>query len=178
MSWGAPGVEPGEFQVPHNVVVDSDENVYVTDRENYRLQVFDRNGNLQAIWQNIYRPQALCMDQKGIIYVGEMLMDTELIDYPMVGHRLNAFTKAGRAPGPNRRRPDRRRADAVHRAARLRRGLEGQPVRRRGVAHRLRPADGPAADVPVLPEAQAGGVTEGKSICFLSGRGPSSYSPP
>ena len=95
VSWGAPGVEPGEFQVPHNVVVDSDENVYVTDRENYRLQVFDRNGNLQAIWQNIYRPQALCMDQKGIIYVGEMLMDTELIDYPMVGHRLNAFTKAG-----------------------------------------------------------------------------------
>ena len=44
VSWGAPGVEPGEFQIPHNVVVDSDENVYVTDRENYRLQVFDRNG--------------------------------------------------------------------------------------------------------------------------------------
>jgi DNA-binding beta-propeller fold protein YncE len=56
VSWGAPGVDPGEFQVPHNVVIDGNENVFVTDRENYRLQVFDSDGNLQAIWQNIYRP--------------------------------------------------------------------------------------------------------------------------
>ena len=35
------------------------------------------------------------MDQKGIIYVGEMLMEPDLTDYPMVGHRLNAFNKAG-----------------------------------------------------------------------------------
>ena len=95
VSWGAPGVDPGEFQVPHNVVIDRDENVYVTDRENYRLQVFDSNGNLKNIWQNIYRPQALCMDRQGTIYVGEMLMDTELTDYPMVGHRLNAYNQAG-----------------------------------------------------------------------------------
>jgi hypothetical protein len=95
VSWGAPGVDPGEFQVPHNVVIDADENVYVTDRENYRLQVFDSNGNLKNIWQNIYRPQALCMDREGIVYVGEMLMDTELTDYPKVGHRLNAYDRTG-----------------------------------------------------------------------------------
>lgn len=95
VSWGAPGVDAGEFQVPHNVVIDKDENIYVTDRENYRLQVFDSNGNLKAIWQNIYRPQALCMDSEGIVYVGEMLMDTELSDYPLVGHRLNAYNLKG-----------------------------------------------------------------------------------
>jgi hypothetical protein len=95
VSWGAPGVDPGEFQVPHNVVIDRDENVYVTDRENYRLQVFDSNGNVKNIWQNIYRPQAMCMDREGIIYVGEMLMDTELTDYPKVGHRLNAYDRSG-----------------------------------------------------------------------------------
>ena len=95
VSWGAPGVDPGEFQVPHNVVIDAEENVYVTDRENYRLQVFDSNGNLKNIWQNIYRPQALCMDREGIIYVGEMLMDTELSDYPKVGHRLDAYDRSG-----------------------------------------------------------------------------------
>ena len=96
ISWGAPGVEPGEFQVPHNVVIDQDENVYVTDRENYRIQVFDAKGNLQTIWQNIYRPQALCIDRNGVIYVGELVMDDQLFDYPMVGHRLNAFTKDGK----------------------------------------------------------------------------------
>ena len=41
VSWGAPGIAPGEFQIPHNVVIDENENVYVTDRDNYRLQVFD-----------------------------------------------------------------------------------------------------------------------------------------
>ena len=95
VSWGAPGVDPGEFQVPHNVVIDADENVYVTDRENYRLQVFDSNGKLKAIWQNIYRPQALCMDKEGTIYIGEQLMENELFDYGKVGHRLNAYAKDG-----------------------------------------------------------------------------------
>jgi hypothetical protein len=75
VSWGAPGVDPGEFQVPHNVVIDENEDVYVTDRENYRLQVFDNQGNLKTIWQNIYRPQALCMDSEGTIYIGEQLME-------------------------------------------------------------------------------------------------------
>ena len=95
ISWGAPGCDPGEFQIPHNVVVDQDENVYITDRENYRLQVFDCNGNLKAIWQNIYRPQALCIDREGIIYIGEMLMQRDLFDYPKVGHRLNVYNKKG-----------------------------------------------------------------------------------
>ena len=94
-SWGAPGCDPGEFQIPHNVVVDQDENVYITDRENYRLQVFDCNGNLKAIWQNIYRPQALCIDREGIVYVGEQLMQRDLFDYPKVGHRLNVYNKKG-----------------------------------------------------------------------------------
>lgn len=95
ISWGAPGCDPGEFQIPHNVVVDQDENVYINDRENYRLQVFDCNGNLKAIWQNIYRPQALCIDREGIVYVGEQLMQRDLFDYPKVGHRLNVYNKKG-----------------------------------------------------------------------------------
>jgi hypothetical protein len=96
VSWGAAGGDPGEFQIPHNVVIDKEENVYVTDRENHRLQVFDNSGNLKAIWQNIYRPQALCIDrEEGIIYIGEMLMVPELSDNPRVGHRLNAYNLKG-----------------------------------------------------------------------------------
>lgn len=95
LSWGQPGIEPGEFQIPHNVVVDQDENVYVTDRENCRLQVFDRNGKVQAIWHDIYRPQALCLGKDGIVYVGEMLNHPDLTDCPGLGHRLNLFTREG-----------------------------------------------------------------------------------
>lgn len=95
VSWGEPGCAPGQFQVPHNVVIDRDENVFVTDRENNRLQVFDKNGKLQAIWHDIYRPQALCMDREGTIYVGEMLNQHGLEDCPGLGHRLNVFTRQG-----------------------------------------------------------------------------------
>jgi DNA-binding beta-propeller fold protein YncE len=95
LSWGDAGVGPGEFQIPHNVVIDEDEWVFVTDRENNRLQVFDNTGKLEAIWDGIYRPQALCMDADGLIYIGEMLNHPDLKDHPGIGHRLNVFSHTG-----------------------------------------------------------------------------------
>lgn len=49
ISWGQVGTDPGEFCNPHNVIVDEDENIYVCDRENNRVQVFDNQGKVQAI---------------------------------------------------------------------------------------------------------------------------------
>jgi hypothetical protein len=43
-SWGEPGTDPGQFNIVHNIVADSDGWVYVADREDHRVQVFDRNG--------------------------------------------------------------------------------------------------------------------------------------
>jgi len=43
-SWGERGTGPGQFLVPHGVVVDSKDNIYVADRGNARIQVFDVNG--------------------------------------------------------------------------------------------------------------------------------------
>ncbi|GEO09250.1 peptidyl-alpha-hydroxyglycine alpha-amidating lyase family protein [Segetibacter aerophilus] len=42
--WGRKGGEPGEFNLPHGISLDSNENVYVADRENKRVQAFDPNG--------------------------------------------------------------------------------------------------------------------------------------
>src|SRR6266852_4954656 len=44
MSWGGPGTNPGEFNIVHNICTDADGWVYVADRENHRVQVFDGNG--------------------------------------------------------------------------------------------------------------------------------------
>ena len=41
MSWGSPGTGPGEFNLPHNICCDADGWIYVADRENSRVQVFD-----------------------------------------------------------------------------------------------------------------------------------------
>lgn len=44
MSWGEPGNGPGQFSTPHSIAVDAQGNVYVADRGNRRIQVFDGNG--------------------------------------------------------------------------------------------------------------------------------------
>ncbi|HEV3220911.1 MAG TPA: peptidyl-alpha-hydroxyglycine alpha-amidating lyase family protein [Candidatus Acidoferrales bacterium] len=43
-SWGEPGDGPGQFNVPHSIAVDAQGNVYVADRGNRRIQVFDGDG--------------------------------------------------------------------------------------------------------------------------------------
>jgi len=43
-SWGEPGDGPGQFNVPHSIATDADGNVYVADRGNRRIQVFDGDG--------------------------------------------------------------------------------------------------------------------------------------
>ena len=59
MCWGTTGTDPGEFNIAHNIATDEDGWVYVADRENHRVQVFDGNGKYEAQWNNMHRPCAL-----------------------------------------------------------------------------------------------------------------------
>lgn len=70
-SWGEPGGEPGQLRIPHGIGVDENDRVYVADRENDRVQVFDTEGKLLDIWENIYRPDGLCV-RDGKVYVAEL----------------------------------------------------------------------------------------------------------
>jgi hypothetical protein len=56
MSWGEPGTGEGEFNVVHNLCCDADTRVYVADRENHRVQVFD----------GMQRPQGRCRFCHGV----------------------------------------------------------------------------------------------------------------
>ncbi len=49
-SWGTYGSEPGQLRLPHNMQVDRGGNVYVADRSNRRIQVFDSDGNVLRIF--------------------------------------------------------------------------------------------------------------------------------
>lgn len=95
-SWGAPGTEPGCLVLPHNLVVDKDENVYVADRENHRVQVFSATGELLALWPNIWRAAGLAMDVDGYIYVAEMPPATYIWDCPSTGHAVSIFDQNGK----------------------------------------------------------------------------------
>ena len=61
-SWGKCGIGEGEFNLPHNIHCDADGWVYVADRENHRVQVFDGNGKFETAWSSVvHRPSALHM---------------------------------------------------------------------------------------------------------------------
>jgi DNA-binding beta-propeller fold protein YncE len=45
-SWGEPGSGPGQLLTPHSIAVDAHDNIYVADRGNRRIQVFDTDGKL------------------------------------------------------------------------------------------------------------------------------------
>src|SRR5947208_4702093 len=74
MSWGEPGTDPGQFNIVHNICTDADGWVYVADRENHRVQVFDGNGKYEAQWNNLHRPCALycCGGQVPNFIIGEL----------------------------------------------------------------------------------------------------------
>ena len=71
LSWGQPGIDPGQFIRPHDVLIDKDDNVYVCSKHANRIQVFDPNGKFLAIWNNIYTPNAMCLDSEGNLFVAE-----------------------------------------------------------------------------------------------------------
>jgi hypothetical protein len=71
-SWGEIGTGPGQFHLPHGIAIDNDENIIVCDRENDRLQFFDRRGNLLYIWTDVRRPTHAAVDKDGLIYVTEL----------------------------------------------------------------------------------------------------------
>jgi DNA-binding beta-propeller fold protein YncE len=48
-SWGEPGDKPGQFNTPHNLAADAQGNIYVADRGNRRIQVFDGDGKLLRV---------------------------------------------------------------------------------------------------------------------------------
>ena len=72
-SWGEPGkTEPGEFHVPHGVWVHSDRRVFVADRENNRIQIFDPDGKFLTEWRGFARPCDIYIDQDDVLFIPEL----------------------------------------------------------------------------------------------------------
>jgi hypothetical protein len=98
-AWGEPGTDPGKFNIPHNICCDPDGWVYVADRENHRVQVFDGNGKYETQWNNMHRASGLCMEtgtKTPRFYVGEIGPDMAVnIDMPGCGPRVSIYTHKG-----------------------------------------------------------------------------------
>jgi DNA-binding beta-propeller fold protein YncE len=71
-SWGEPGIEPGQFNLPHAVRVAADGRVLVADRQNDRIQIFSPDGQYIEQWTDVQRPCGLFIDRAGLVYVAEL----------------------------------------------------------------------------------------------------------
>jgi DNA-binding beta-propeller fold protein YncE len=69
LSWGEPGAGPGQFDTPHSLWVDGEERVYVVDRGNSRVQVFDGAGVFLAEWTGLCSPHDIFLRPDGIALV-------------------------------------------------------------------------------------------------------------
>ncbi|MFZ2146394.1 MAG: peptidyl-alpha-hydroxyglycine alpha-amidating lyase family protein [Sedimentisphaerales bacterium] len=67
--WGQEGTEPGRFALPHSIVADSEGRLYVADRENSRIQVFDTKGKLLAVWADLITPWGLWLTKGNELWV-------------------------------------------------------------------------------------------------------------
>jgi hypothetical protein len=67
--WGELGSKPGQFSIPHAIAVDGKGSLYVADRNNARVQVFDQGGKLLDIWNHIIVPWGFCVTPNDEIWV-------------------------------------------------------------------------------------------------------------
>lgn len=70
-TWGRRGSGRGEFDQPHGLAMDSQGRLFVADRSNNRIQVFDQNGTWLAEWKQFSRPSGLFIDKHDVLYAAD-----------------------------------------------------------------------------------------------------------
>ena len=76
-SWGKPGTGPGELNVPHALAFDSKGRLFVADRANNRLQIFDQDGKLLDEWKQFSRVSGIYIDRNDVLYAADSESNTK-----------------------------------------------------------------------------------------------------
>src|SRR5262249_54013112 len=69
--WGRKGSGPGELDIPHALAMDSQGRLFVGDRNNNRISIFDQEGNFLDAWKQFSRPSGVFIDKNDVIYVAD-----------------------------------------------------------------------------------------------------------
>ena len=121
MSWGEPGTGPGQFRLPHAIAIDRNDNIYVGDRTNRRVQVFNTSGKYLREWKiemppdyraravngetpkagdmaGVGAPNSLCITSgpTQVLYLGESTWPARIFKVTLDGKVLGVLGKAGR----------------------------------------------------------------------------------
>ena len=107
-SWGTKGSSAGQFDVPHSIAIDSQGRVFVADRGNARIQIFDETGQFMEEWKDpsLGRPWAVRIASAGHIFIvdggdqNEFWPDrARVLKLDSQGNIIASFGSYGKAPG-------------------------------------------------------------------------------
>ena len=76
-TWGKKGTAPGDFETPHTLAMDSRGRLFVGDRGNNRIQIFDQEGKFLEEWKQFGRPSGIFIDRNDILYVADHQSDAK-----------------------------------------------------------------------------------------------------
>jgi streptogramin lyase len=76
-TWGKPGSARGEFNVPHGIAFDSKGRLFVADRANNRIQIFDQEGTFLDEWKQFSRLSGIYIDRNDVLYGADSESNTK-----------------------------------------------------------------------------------------------------
>jgi DNA-binding beta-propeller fold protein YncE len=97
-SWGKPGSGKGEFNWPHSIVIDRQDHIYVADRRNNRVQIFDTNGKFLDQWTHVGTPMGLALAEDESLFMTEG-SNNRVLEMNLEGRILGAFGEKGKRTG-------------------------------------------------------------------------------
>jgi hypothetical protein len=103
-NWGSTGTGPGQFRVVKGIAIDASNTIYVADRDNRRIQVFDAEGTFKAQYRNVGAPWAICITggTPQYLYVSNsnppnnLDYDGEIVKMTLSGQIVGKFGRAGK----------------------------------------------------------------------------------
>ena len=96
--FGECGTGDGQFDTVHGLAIDRDGRIYVADRSNDRIQVFNEDGTWVATWPNIASPACVWVDESNAVWVCGRTTN-RMLKYDTEGHLLYHWGTYGRTSG-------------------------------------------------------------------------------
>jgi peptidylamidoglycolate lyase len=98
LEWGEPGTGPSQFNTVHGVATDAQDRVYVADRANSRVQIFDSNGRYLEAWNDITYPYYIYVSGDQHLWVSDGWTN-KILKYDLQGKLLSSWGTFGALPG-------------------------------------------------------------------------------
>ena len=98
MAWGMRGSGPGQFSGPHGIATDRNRRVYVADRTNHRLQIFDENGKYLDQWPGLRQANDIVISADQHVWVADGT-NAKVLEYDQNGKLLSSWGTYGTFPG-------------------------------------------------------------------------------